>query len=129
MAKSAAKTATKKPAVKKAAAKPAAKKTAAKKPAVKKAAAAKPAAAKPAAKKPAAKKPATKKAPSKKAEVKGFLAQVREAALQSEFYSEAFNALDEMLEKEDVTGSDLGAFTQKVFLLGVAAGTEASILS
>lgn len=119
MAKSAAKTATKKPAVKKAAAKPAAKK-----PAVKKAAAAKPAAAK-----PAAKKPATKKAPSKKAEVKGFLAQVREAALQSEFYSEAFNALDEMLEKENVTGSDLGAFTQKVFLLGVAAGTEASILS
>lgn len=124
MAKSAAKTATKKPAVKKAAAKPAAKKPAAKKPAVKKAAAAKPAAAK-----PAAKKPATKKAPSKKAEVKGFLAQVREAALQSEFYSEAFNALDEMLEKENVTGSDLGAFTQKVFLLGVAAGTEASILS
>lgn len=124
MAKSAAKNATKKPAVKKAAAKPAAKKPAAKKPAVKKAAAAKPAAAK-----PAAKKPATKKAPSKKAEVKGFLAQVREAALQSEFYSEAFNALDEMLEKENVTGSDLGAFTQKVFLLGVAAGTEASILS
>ena len=37
--------------------------------------------------------------------------------------------LDEMLEKENVTGSDLGAFTQKVFLLGVAAGTEASILS
>lgn len=87
------------------------------------------AAAKPAAKKAAA-KPAAKKAakPADKKSVKGFLAQVREAALQSEFYSEAFNALDELLEKESVTGSDIGAFTQKVFLLGVAAGTEASIL-
>ena len=63
-----------------------------------------------------------------KKSVKGFLAQVREAAIQSEFYSEAFNALDELLEKETVNGSDIGAFTQKVFLLGVAAGTEASIL-
>lgn len=112
-------------------AKPAAKKVVAKKaakPVAKKVAKpAKKAAAKPAAKKAA--KPAKKAAkPADKKSVKGFLAQVREAALQSEFYSEAFNALDELLEKESVTGSDIGAFTQKVFLLGVAAGTEASIL-
>ena len=78
-----------------------------------------------------AKKVATKKTAKLSADkksVKGFLAQVREAALQSEFYSEAFNALDELLEKESVSGSDIGAFTQKVFLLGVAAGTEASVL-
>lgn len=115
-----------------------AKKTAAKKVAKSAKKAAKPAAKKPAVKKAAAKKPAAKAKPAKPAKttktaadkksVKGFLAQVREAALQSEFYSEAFNALDELLEKQTVNGSDIGAFTQKVFLLGVAAGTEASIL-
>ena len=94
---------------------------------VKKATAAKKPAAK--AKATAAKKPAAKaKTAADKKSVKGFLAQVREAALQSEFYSEAFNALDELLEKGKVNGADVGAFTQKVFLLGVAAGTEASIL-
>lgn len=103
-------------------------KPAAKKPAVKKAAAKKAAAKKPAAKAKPAKPAKTTKTAADKKSVKGFLAQVREAALQSEFYSEAFNALDELLEKETVNGSDIGAFTQKVFLLGVAAGTEASIL-
>lgn len=124
-------TKTVKPAAKKSvapkAAKPAAKKAAktVAKPAKKAVAKETKAAVKPA-KKVATKK--TAKLSADKKSVKGFLAQVREAALQSEFYSEAFNALDELLEKESVSGSDIGAFTQKVFLLGVAAGTEASVL-